>query len=346
METFYTAKLHGFPNLSRAMMEPAFSEESVLSLLIVLGSSISLVGLVFAFITYSLFSDLRSLSGTTLMNLLAALFMNQLLYVIGVGGVPDSELCIALAFSMQYVRLCAFCWILTMTHHMNYQFKTNLNFVSCSDNAIGKRFFMYSLFAWGVPGLFLGGSVFIQYKDKAGKFLDTATLKTHNCWFLDTNAMVYGLLIPATLFVMLTLFYIIRAAVVARYVISMQIDRKIRNKMRRKRTLQVVLFTKITMILTLVLVFGTLSKFLKLDAIWISYNAIQSLQGIIIAMLVTCNCHVLKIYTNKFKSNRGKYITSFEKASNESKRMFSKSPGISKSTSLQLLTWDPAPDSV
>jgi hypothetical protein len=35
----------------------------------------------------SLFSDLRNLSGTALMNLLAALFMAQLLYVIGVGGV-------------------------------------------------------------------------------------------------------------------------------------------------------------------------------------------------------------------------------------------------------------------
>lgn len=39
----------------------------------------------------SLFSDLRNLSGTTLMNLLAALFMTQLLYVIGVGGVPVSS---------------------------------------------------------------------------------------------------------------------------------------------------------------------------------------------------------------------------------------------------------------
>lgn len=52
METLYTARLHGFPNLSRAGLEPALSEESILSLLIVLGSSISLVGLVFAFITY------------------------------------------------------------------------------------------------------------------------------------------------------------------------------------------------------------------------------------------------------------------------------------------------------
>lgn len=35
----------------------------------------------------SLFSDLRSLAGTTLLSLLATLFMSQLLFVIGVGGI-------------------------------------------------------------------------------------------------------------------------------------------------------------------------------------------------------------------------------------------------------------------
>ncbi|GJQ86423.1 hypothetical protein Trydic_g10331 [Trypoxylus dichotomus] len=53
METLYTTRFHGFPNLSRAAAESPLTEESMLSLLIVLGSSISLVGLVFAFITYS-----------------------------------------------------------------------------------------------------------------------------------------------------------------------------------------------------------------------------------------------------------------------------------------------------
>lgn len=36
---------------------------------------------------FSLFSDLRSLAGTTLLSLLASLFMGQLLFVIGVGGI-------------------------------------------------------------------------------------------------------------------------------------------------------------------------------------------------------------------------------------------------------------------
>lgn len=347
METFYTARLHGFPNFSRTAMEPALSEESVLSLLIVLGSSISLVGLVFAFITYSLFSDLRNLSGTTLMNLLAALFMTQLLYVIGVGGVSDSELCIALALSLQYVRLCTLCWILTMTHHMYIQFKMNLNIAASNDNTIAKYFLRYSLFAWGVPGIFLTASVFVQYRDKAGKLLDTTSLKGHNCWFLDRNAFIYGSLIPASVLIIVTLSYILRTIIVARYVISMQVDRKIRNKMRRKRTLQILLFTKITLVLASVTTLSGLTKFLRLDPIWIVYNAAQSLQGIFIAMLVTCNCHVLKIYTRGFKSRKGKYVaTSYNSIASEARKILCKNTTISKSTSLQLLTWDPLPDSV
>lgn len=65
------------------------------------------------------------------------------------------------------------------------------------------------------------------------------------CRFLDTSAYVYGLLIPSAILVLATFSYLVRAAVVARYVASMQIDRRTRDKMRRKRTLQLLLFTKV-----------------------------------------------------------------------------------------------------
>ncbi|KAG5888412.1 hypothetical protein JTB14_016316 [Gonioctena quinquepunctata] len=194
---------------------------------------------------FSLFSDLRNLSGTTLMNLLAALFMSQLLYVVGVGGVPDSELCIALAFALQYARLCTFCWMLLMTHNMHHQFKTGLHLVPITDNNIGSHFLRYSLFGWGVPLILLGASILIQFHDKAGKLLDTATLKRQNCWFLDRNAFIYGLLAPSCIFILATFYYLVCSALLARYIISMQADIRTREKMRRKRTLQILLFSKV-----------------------------------------------------------------------------------------------------
>ncbi|XP_076377886.1 uncharacterized protein LOC117228372 isoform X1 [Megalopta genalis] len=100
METLYTGAIHGHPQSNGGLangistgIASSFDQDGVLSLIVVLGGSLSLVALVFAFITYSLFSDLRSLAGTTLMNLLAALFMVQLLFIVGVGGVqvPGNE---------------------------------------------------------------------------------------------------------------------------------------------------------------------------------------------------------------------------------------------------------------
>lgn len=54
MDNFYAARIHGLANLTAVGARPGtdLTEESILSLVSVLGSSISLVGLVFAFITY------------------------------------------------------------------------------------------------------------------------------------------------------------------------------------------------------------------------------------------------------------------------------------------------------
>lgn len=79
--------LSNFPRVAPIKYEKyvgAVSHKSVLLLLFSSAINLSSSSL------FSLFSDLRNLSGTTLMNLLAALFMTQLLYVIGVGGVPVS----------------------------------------------------------------------------------------------------------------------------------------------------------------------------------------------------------------------------------------------------------------
>ncbi|KAG5864598.1 hypothetical protein JTB14_006745 [Gonioctena quinquepunctata] len=103
----------------------------------------------------------------------------------------------------------------------------------------------YSLFGWGVPLIILGASILIQFHDKAGKLLDTATLKRQNCWFLDRNAFIYGLLAPSCIFILATFYYLVCSALLARYIISMQADIRTREKMRRKRTLQILLFSKV-----------------------------------------------------------------------------------------------------
>ncbi|KAL7290989.1 hypothetical protein TKK_0015132 [Trichogramma kaykai] len=62
METLYTGAVHGFPPSSHGMpngLAAPFDQDGVLSLVVVLGGSLSLVALIFAFITYRVISDFR-----------------------------------------------------------------------------------------------------------------------------------------------------------------------------------------------------------------------------------------------------------------------------------------------
>ncbi|KAL1497053.1 hypothetical protein ABEB36_008080 [Hypothenemus hampei] len=337
MDTLYTARLHGFLNENKTVMDANLTEEGVLSLLIVLGSSLSLVSLVFAFITYSLFSDLRNLSGTTLMNLLAALFMTQLLYVLGVGGAMDSELCLAMASALHYSRLCVFSWTLLMTHNMYMQYQTGLHLVPVTDSNISRNFIKYSIFGWGLPSLLLLGGVIGHSYNKKGIY-NAHELKKQNCWFLDKNAFIYGLVIPSYLMAGLTFYYLARSAFLSRYIVNMQPDKRLRDKMQSKRTVQIILFTKITLVLCSCLALAAASKLTDSTGIWIAFHIVQGLQGIQISMLVTCNCQVLKLYTRSLKSKASKHIPNYTAGPSAS--------GVNKSTSLQMLTWDPPPDLV
>ncbi|XP_043277363.1 adhesion G protein-coupled receptor L4-like [Venturia canescens] len=324
MDTLYTGSIHGFPKQHGALsngistgLGANLDQDGVLSLIVVLGGSLSLVALVFAFITYSLFSDLRSLAGTTLMNLLAALFMVQLLFIVGVGGVQDSELCISLGLSLQYLRVSVVCWLAAMCHHLY----ATVASIPCRDDP--PTYLKYSIFAWGAPLVILGGAAFLQIGESHSLW-NVAELTPFNCWFLGTKATVYTYGLPIVILLLLSGYYLVKAAIVARYTCSMQLEIKQREKMKRRRALQLMLFLKVSLIVGLVAGCGVASRVWKSPILWAIFCTGHSLQGLAVALSVACNCRVLKVYARK--SHR------------QPKQQ------IAKSSSMQLLA--PAPDPV
>ncbi|XP_076754139.1 adhesion G protein-coupled receptor E3 [Xylocopa sonorina] len=299
METLYTGTIHGFarsnggPNNGISSgMAGSFDQDGVLSLIVVLGGSLSLVALVFAFITYSLFSDLRSLAGTTLMNLLAALFMVQLLFIVGVGGVQDSELCISLGLSLQYLRMTVVCWLAAMCHHL---YATVASVPRRDDPP---TYLKYSLFAWGAPFLNLLVAARLQIEE-ATDIWNTADLTPFNCWFLGTKATLYAYCLPMVLLLLSAGYYLIKAAIVSRYTCSMQLEIKQREKLKRRRALQMILFLKVCTIVGLVSGCGVASRVWKVPFLWAVFCTGHSLQGLAVALSVACNCRVLKVYARK-----------------------------------------------
>ena len=127
----------------------------------------------FPLFLFSLFSDLRSLAGTTLLSLLATLFMSQLLFVIGVGGIQvlnfeakskwsfndrrridhngtifcvsmqDTELCLSLSLALLFMKLASLCWICCCCHHSLIIFRKNTNISLQPEQKMGKVFAHY-----------------------------------------------------------------------------------------------------------------------------------------------------------------------------------------------------------
>jgi hypothetical protein len=73
----------------------------------------------------------------------------------------------------------------------------------------------------------------------------------------------------------------------------------------------------------------------------VAFNVGHGLQGIAVALCVACNCQVLKIYTRTLRRRRRSCSKKAAISTNDVT-----SSELSKSTSLQLLTWEPAPDAM
>jgi len=104
--------------------------------------------------------------------------------------------------------------------------------------------------------------------------------------------------------------------------------------MGRKRGLQLNLFIRLMSIISGVFCLAAIHIITKCDIFWVFFNIAQGVQGILVALCVTCNCHVLKIYTRSLRRRR------------KHQQYGSGQQELSRSSSLQMLTADPTPDVV
>lgn len=301
----------------------------LLSLLSVIGTSLSIVGVVLTFITYSLFSDLRTLSGTSLLNLLAAFFLSHLLSVIGVERPSDKRLCVTLGFLLHFLWLAVHCWLAAMSRDMYRTFRENINLQPSPASEDRKSFLKAAAFAWGFPLLLTGLGAVVHY----GTVLDQSADDRVTCWILGRGSYLWTFCLPAFLLAVSDVRYFVRAAIMTRYTAGLQMNRKTRDRMKRRRYLQLFLYAKLLLVLTLTWVCGLAAQLARLRAVWFAFCLMASVQGFFVALAYSCNSRVFRLYSGSLRSGthgRKGYGTS----------------DLSGSTDLALLTWEPTPDAV
>nr|XP_029717280.1 adhesion G protein-coupled receptor E4-like [Aedes albopictus] len=290
METLYTGHIHGFPpaaNVSYGSLSTTWgSQGGLIALGVVLGSSVSLVGLAFAFITYSLFSDLKSLAGTALLSLLASLFMSQLLFVIGVGGVQDTELCLSLSLALLFMKLASMCWLCCCCHHALVLFRSSTNLNPNPEPSMGRALAHYSLLSWGFPLLMLGVAAAFKYKERDVKITGAQVIAQivhdlngdSHCWLMEGSAYIWGFLVPAVVLLFAGFYLACQGGGAVKIAAALQIDSRAKNKLVKKRGLQIGLFFKILIVLSTVVFLGAIASIWNVVELWSIYSIAQGIQ--------------------------------------------------------------------
>ncbi|XP_073973475.1 uncharacterized protein isoform X3 [Rhodnius prolixus] len=269
----------------------------------------------------SLFSDLRNLMGTTLMTLLATTFMAQLIYVVGVGGVHDRELCLSISFSLQYLHLSLILWMGLLCRDTLISVQRG-----CEDgprtDRLWCRFAVSSLISWSLPGL----AVLAAYGAT-----DTSHLQPMykvNCWFVcrPVYLLTYGF--PAMVVLCTCVCLLIRAKIRLTYMLSLETRQKLRSRAAKSKGLEVGLCSRLTCLLFSLELSAVLYAATGAKPFWLIYNLLHSIQGLIMALCATCNSQVLSVYTRRHRRRR------------------STTKLLSKTSSLEDLDWTPLPSTI
>ena len=118
------------------------------------GVSLSMLALCITFSVYASFRSLRNLPGKMSMNLIASMFLANLLFI----SSNFDEICIVVAICMHYVYLVSFLWMNALSFHA---WKTFSKSTVEGRNKHCLKY--YSIYCWITPLLIVSVCIFVQF---------------------------------------------------------------------------------------------------------------------------------------------------------------------------------------
>ena len=111
-----------------------------------------------------------------------------------------------------------------------------------------------------------------------GQDVSSLSYAERHCWLMGGPAYLWGLLLPASVLLLLGLWLAFQAREALRLSTNLQVDTRTRNKVLRRRGLQVGLFLRLLLLLGCVLVLGATASLWQLPELWVAYSLVQAIQ--------------------------------------------------------------------
>ena len=272
-------------------------------ILINIGCSISMCGLLMTFVTYTLFAELRTLPGINLMTLIVILFTNNLLMLTGVKDTGNPRVCTAVAILVHFFNLSGFFWMNVMTYDVYKTFGRKRTLKNSLLNKIAplRQYARYAVYAWGCPTIIVTISVIIdfcnctRFKMGYGQYF--------SCTISHPGAYIAMFGVPLVFTLSANVAMFVRTVCVLRKSReSVEVARKsIKNRNSQSDTMLAI---KMSTVMGFSWIFGTAAAFLNGAVLWYIFIILNSLQGTFIACTFVFNRRVYHMYEKRFCKKR------------------------------------------
>ena len=176
-------------------------------ILTMIGFGISILSVLLVLLTYTLFSELRTLPGKNLMNFCLSLFIFESLWLIVPALNRNTVSCTTFAILEHYFILVSFVAMSVISHHSCVIFSKKLVIARRSETENRRRFLKYSAVVWASPAAFVALCIVLDKTEKFPINYGTA------CWLGTKNAKIFLFLLPIGISLLFNILAFLRTSI-------------------------------------------------------------------------------------------------------------------------------------
>ncbi|XP_033641473.1 uncharacterized protein LOC117301552 [Asterias rubens] len=254
---------------------------------------LSLVALILALLSYAVFPILRTTAGKTIMNLMVAFVLAQVLLMIGKIGL--SWLCILRALMLHWSWLTVFFWMTILACDLAYNLRSNLVPRSRSHRSGGYKLLILGIYGWGTPVVIVASCFIVsRLGEDHPSWLQYGGA---DCWIVDPfhSLLVFGIPVAFHLAINCLMFGFML------YTIMANQNRLAKARMAKSLRSNVLLNLKLVVITGVTWTLFILANLIEGAFIWYLSVVVNSFQGLFIGLVFLLNENVRNLWRQKLR---------------------------------------------
>ena len=268
-----------------------------------IGCSLSVLGTIMILLTYTVFSELRTLPGVILMNLSTTILATNLIFITGgpaIKSYPVKWLCALLAIILHLSYLTQFAWMSIFSFEMVRKFFQARRLMTDSNKTKHQFIVAYLCIGWCLPLLVIATSITINFSiDGLVLYGVNKYGQTASCWINHLESFITVFLFPLVLSLSSNLFMFLLTTF-----LLCRISRD-QSKLQTSSTFTLIrVWLAVHSTTGLTWIFGFLAILDQLNWVWYPFVIFNSTQGLAMFLAFLFTKKTLRLYLELFACKR------------------------------------------